>query len=61
MYIIIWRSNHKEPHISQDDHGFKETYGSYENAKKSAEETLEAEGPKSQWYFDYEIFEEAKS
>lgn len=61
MYIIVWRSSHREPHISQDDHGFKENYASYEDAKKYAEETIEQEGPASRWYFDYEIFEEATS
>jgi hypothetical protein len=60
-YIIVWRNRHREPFVSEDSNHFLESWPSYEDAKKNAEETLEAEGPKSQWYFDYAIYEEANS
>lgn len=56
-YIVVWMANHKEPHLSQDTWGFKETFASYEDAKKDSDETVEREGPQSPWYFDYEIYE----
>lgn len=56
-YIIVWRSSTREPHLDQDNHGFKETYSTYDLAKEEAERVLEQEGPKSQWYFNYEIFQ----
>ena len=59
-YIIVFRNSHREPHISQDSHGFKESYSSFEDAKAAAEEVIEAEGPKSSWYFDYQIYQEAE-
>lgn len=59
MYIIVWRNSHRDPHISMDTHNFKDTYSSYEEAKKAAEEIQENEGEKSPWYFDYQIYEEA--
>lgn len=57
-FIIVWRSTHQEPHIDIDMHGFAETYSTIEDAKQAAETTLEQEGPKNPWYFDYAIFEE---
>lgn len=60
-YIIIWKSHHREPHLDQDSHGFKETFSSYEDAKAEAERVLEQEGPNSVWYYDYEIFQTAES
>jgi len=59
-YIIVWKSHHRNPTISEDTHGFKEVYSTYEAAKEAADETLDNEGPKSQWYFDYEIFQTAE-
>jgi hypothetical protein len=58
-YIIIWRHRHREPHVQIDDHEFIEDFSSYESAKEEAERILDHEGPKSQWYFDYAIYEEA--
>jgi len=58
-YIIIWRSNSREPHIDVDSHGFKETYSTFELAEQSAKETMEREGDQSPWYFGYEIFEKS--
>lgn len=57
-YIIVWRNNHKEPHIDVNSHGFKETYSSYEEAKEEAERAVESEGHGSRWYFDYSIYQE---
>ena len=61
MYIIVWKNNHRDPFVDIDTHDFLETYSSYEDAKEAAEKTLENEGPKSQWYFNYKIYEEANS
>jgi hypothetical protein len=61
MYIIIWRNSHREPFVDTNSHDFKESYSTYEQAKEAAEKTLENEGPQSQWYFDYQIYEEANS
>lgn len=60
-YIIVWKNNYREPFIDIDFKGFKETYPTYESAKQEAEKTLEQEGPNSEWYFDYKIYEEANS
>lgn len=57
-YIIVWRNRHRDPHLALDDHDFLDTYSSYEDAKKYAEMTVDNEGPKSPWYFDYAIYEE---
>ena len=59
-YIIVWRDTHREPHVNLDTYNFKETYESYESAKKDAEEILEQENANepSLWYFDYKIYEE---
>lgn len=57
-YIIVWRNRHREPHINTDTHDFKEEFSSYEAAKKSADDTIDREGPKSPWYFDYAIYQE---
>lgn len=57
-HIIIWRARHREPHVDVDSNGFIQTYRSYEEAKTEAEKIIEQEGPKSPWYFDYQIFEE---
>ena len=58
MYIIVWRDSYREPFIQLDSHYFKDGFYTYEEAKASAEETLENEGTKSEWYFDYKIYEE---
>lgn len=63
-YIIVWRHRHRDPHVQTDwrmSGEFLETFSSYEDAKKSAESTLENEGPESPWYFDYAIYEEVTS
>lgn len=62
-YIIVWRNSHREPHIDTDSHGFRELYSDYQQAKESADEILrtENEDEKSQWYFDYQIYEEINS
>jgi hypothetical protein len=60
-YIIVWRNTYREPHIDVNSHGFKEAYSSYEEAKRAAVDILESEGPKSEWYFDYQIYEEVDS
>ena len=60
-YIIVWRNNHREPFVDVDTNEFKEEYSSYEEAKEEAEMVLKQEGPKSQWYFNYAIYEEVKS
>jgi hypothetical protein len=57
-YIIVWRNSQREPHIDIDSRGFKEYYYSYEEAQKAAEYVVKQEGPQSQWYFDYAIYEE---
>lgn len=54
----MWKNTHREPHVSVDSHEFLETFSTYEDAKESAEKTLENEGDKSPWYFDYQIYEE---
>lgn len=58
-YIIVWRSNHREPFLESTDHGFKEEYYSYEDAKAEAEriQKIENEDTPSRHYHDYEIFE----
>jgi hypothetical protein len=42
--------------------GFKEEYMTFDDGKKAAEEILAAENEnnKSQWYFDYGIYEEVE-
>jgi len=62
-YIIVWRANHREPFIGVDSHDFKESYYSFEEAKKSADEIQKNENEQSMspWYFDYKIFEEVES
>ncbi len=62
-YIIVWRNNHREPHIDVDGHNFKEEYSSYKSAKEAAELILrtENENEKSPWYFDYQIYKETHS
>lgn len=60
-YIIVWRNSHREPFVDTNSHDFLETFSSYEDAKAEADKVVEAEGPKSQWYFDYAIYEEVKS
>jgi hypothetical protein len=59
MYIIVWRSTHKEPFVDVDSHQFLESYYSYESAKDAAEEIIKNEGDNSQWYFDYKIYKES--
>lgn len=60
-YIIVWRNSHRDPHVSVDTHDFIETYSTYEEAKESADQTVEHQGPESPWYYDYAIYEEATS
>lgn len=55
MYIIIWRHSYPDPHIHLDDHGFKATFESFEDAKQEAEEVLETEG-RNEYHFDYRIY-----
>lgn len=59
-YIIVFRNSHREPHISLNSHNFKEDFSSYEAAKEEAERIIDAEGPKSEWYFDYQIYQEVE-
>jgi len=61
-YIIVWRNRHREPHIDVNSLGFKEEYMTFDDGKKAAEEILAAENEnnKSQWYFDYGIYEEVE-
>lgn len=59
MYIIVWRNSHREPFVDVDSRQFLESYYSYEEAKNAADEIVENEGDKSQWYFDYKIYEES--
>lgn len=54
-FIIVWRNGHKNPHVSENDNGFLETYATYEDAKSAADEIND---PKDDWYFDYQIYEE---
>lgn len=63
MYIIVWRNSHREPFINLNDHQFKESYSTYEQAKEDAERILEQENDNSEshWYYDYQIYEEANS
>ena len=58
-YIIVWRNSHKEPHVDVDSRGFKETYQSFEEAKSAAEkiQSDENKNAKSEWYFDYCIYQ----
>lgn len=60
-YIIVWRNSHKEPHIDLNMHSFKEEYSTYESAKEDADKIQEAEGPRSEGYFDYAIYKEVTS
>ncbi len=55
-YIIVWRSNHRDPHIDMDSNGFKETYPDYESAKAYAE-SLEEHGREKRNYHDFEIYQ----
>jgi len=57
-FIIIWRNSHRDPFVEVDYRGFRNFYDSYDNAKKSAEETFKIENEISPWYFDYQIYEE---
>lgn len=61
MYIIVWRSSHREPFLDTDSRSFLESYYSYEEVKEAAEEIVknENENQPSPWYFDYQIYEEA--
>ena len=60
-YIIVFRNNHREPFVSTDSNDFKEEFSSFESAKEEADRIIEHEGPKSEWYFDYQIYEEVNS
>jgi hypothetical protein len=55
-YIIVWRPNGRDPHISLDSHYFKEEYSNYDDAVKDAEEMLDDDH-----YRSYAIFEEVTS
>ena len=60
-YIIVFRSRHRDPFIDLDSHDFKEDYSTFEDAKKAADEIIQDEGPKSEWYYDYQIYQEVES
>lgn len=61
MYIIVWRNSHKSPHLSETDHGFLESFDSFERAKEYADEIVEQEGKDNgRYYYDYQIYQEAK-
>jgi len=60
-YIVVWRNSHREPFVDTDSHNFKESFSSYEDAKEYAEDIIKAEGDKSEWYFDYQIYESVNS
>lgn len=59
MYIIIWRSTHREPFIDTDSRGFMETHPTYDDALRFAQEIYKNENSDepSPWYFDYKIAE----
>jgi hypothetical protein len=59
MYIIVWKHNTREPHVDVDTHGFIIQHYTYEEARQSAEETYKTENEfkKSEWYFNYKIYE----
>ena len=59
-YIIVWRNNHRDPHVDVDSRGFLESYYTYEEAKEAAKRIFEVENETnmSPWYFDYKIYEE---
>jgi hypothetical protein len=60
MYIIVWRHSYREPFIDTDSHGFIDSYPTYEDAKRTAEEIKRTENTNqpSTWYFDYMIYEQ---
>jgi hypothetical protein len=60
-FIIVWRNTYREPFIQTDSRGFKDLFSTYESAKEEAEKVKEAEGPRSEWYFDYSIYEEVEN
>ena len=60
-YIIVFRNCHRDPFIDTNSHDFKETYSTYDQAKEAADRIIEQEGPKSEWYFDYQIYQEVDS
>jgi hypothetical protein len=55
MYIIVWRHSYREPFIDTDSRGFIDSYPTYEDAKRNAEEIQNQPSP---WYFDYMIYEQ---
>lgn len=55
-YIIVWNPNSRDPHIELNSHYFKEEYGTYDAAKKDAEDMKGDE-----WRSYYAIFEEVTS
>lgn len=59
MYIIIWKHDTRDAHIDVDSRGFINQFYTYDEAKKEAEETyrIENENSKSEWYFNYKIYE----
>lgn len=60
-YIIIWRHNHRDPHIDMTADDLIEVYSSYECAKETADKLIMSEGPDSPWYFDYAIYQKVTS
>lgn len=54
-YIIIWRANHRDPHVSTDTRDFLARYPTYEAALEAAKADEDKSG--SSDYFDFEIFE----
>lgn len=55
-YIIVWRNSYRNPHISLDDHNFKEDYASYPDAVFAAEAMSDEDS-----FCDYAIYEEVTS
>jgi hypothetical protein len=60
-HIIVWRANTREPHVDTDSRDFIKEYESHQKAKETAEEIERAENEdsKSQWYYNFKIYEES--
>lgn len=60
MYIIVWKANTRDAHIQEDAHGAIETYPTEEAAREAALEVEknENEHSKSQWYYNFKIYQE---
>lgn len=57
-YIIVWRANHREPHVDMDMNYFSNEFDTFEQADEYAKETFEIENEeeKSPHFFGYAIF-----